>query len=69
MVVLFLLLIGLCLALITVSIVFWTRMLVDCVSREFEHPDDKLIWVLILIFVNAFGAVIYYFMVKKKARP
>ncbi len=51
--------------------VFWLWMLVDCLKR----PDDrfaiggnyaKLIWVLVIVFVGFIGALIYYFLVKRR---
>ncbi len=51
--------------------VFWLWMLVDCLKR----PDDrfaiggnyaKLIWVLVIVFVGFIGALIYYFLIKRR---
>ena len=41
--------------------VFWVWMLVDCVSNEPSEGNDKLIWALVIIFLNFLGAAIYYF--------
>lgn len=49
------------------SFVFWILMLVDCAQRSFKNETDKVVWILILVFLHALGAVIYYFAVKKKA--
>jgi hypothetical protein len=46
------------------GVVFWIWMLVDCLSRK--KFEDKLVWVIILIFLNIFGAILYYFIVKNK---
>lgn len=53
-------------ALLLFSSVFRGWMLVDCVKREFPKPDERTTRVLILIFDNIVGALIYYKMVKKK---
>ncbi len=42
--------------------VFWVWMLVDCVSNEPSEGNDKLIWALVIIFLNFLGAAIYYFV-------
>ncbi len=42
--------------------IFWVFMLVDCINRKF---DRKLAWMLIINLVP-FGAVFYYFFVKKQ---
>ena len=51
--------------------VVWIMMLVDCVKREnSEFPNagesTKTMWLLIVILTSGVGAIIYYFMVRKK---
>lgn len=46
--------------------IFWIWMLVDCVKRDFKNENEKLLWILILIFAHWIGALIYYFLVKRK---
>ena len=48
--------------------IFWILMLVDAVQRKFKGPNDKLVWVLVLIFLNLIGAIIYYFVVYSKVK-
>jgi hypothetical protein len=52
-------------------IVLWFWMLIDCLKR----PDDmfkiggnnaRLVWILVIIFTGLIGALIYYFLIKKK---
>lgn len=45
---------------------FWIWMLVDCLQNQSFEGNDKLIWVIVLIFLNVVGAVLYYLLVKKK---
>jgi membrane protein DedA with SNARE-associated domain len=40
--------------------IFWLWMLTDCASNESSEGNDKLIWILIILFVPLFGSVIYY---------
>jgi len=50
-----------------VGFVLWILMIIDCARRDdFKGENDKLLWILILIFGGIIGAVIYYFVVKKK---
>ncbi len=42
---------------------FWLWMLIDCLKSEL-NTTDKLIWVLVIIFINFIGALIYLFFVK-----
>lgn len=43
--------------------IFWIWMLIDCLKRDFK---DKLVWVILMIIANLFGAVLYYLLVKRK---
>lgn len=42
---------------------FWLWMLIDCVKRDF---DDKVLWIILLIFLSYLAAVLYYFIIKRK---
>ena len=44
--------------------VFWILMIIDCAKREFKGENDKVVWILVLVFLGFLGAVIYYFVVK-----
>ena len=50
--------------------VIWIIMLIDLVKREdSEFPsgeNEKIKWLLIVILLGGIGAIIYYFMIKKK---
>ncbi|VVB92509.1 Uncharacterised protein [uncultured archaeon] len=56
---------------IILGFVFWLWMLVDCLKR----PDDKfafggnyakIIWIIVIIFAGFIGALIYFFLIKKR---
>lgn len=51
-------------ALIVVSVVFWIWMIIDCAQRKMKD-NDKVVWILILIFLGSIGALVYYFVVKR----
>ena len=44
--------------------VFWVWMLIDCLKRDFRKDVEKIAWVLVIIFLQLLGAIIYYFVVK-----
>jgi hypothetical protein len=48
--------------------VFWIWMLVDCATKERGEGNDKLIWVLIILFTHIIGAAIYYFVRRPKRK-
>ncbi len=39
---------------------FWIWMLIDCAVNEPSQGNDKLIWILIIVFTHLIGAVIYF---------
>ena len=48
--------------------VFWIWMLVDCATKERGEGNDKLIWVLIILFTHIIGAALYYFVRRPKRK-
>jgi hypothetical protein len=56
--------IGLAIALTIV----WIVELVDCTKREFKEPNEKLMWVLIIVLAHGIGAIVYWVVGKKKGR-
>jgi hypothetical protein len=45
---------------------FWLWMLVDVITKCPSAENKKLIWILIVVFVGAIGAAIYYFVQRPK---
>jgi heme/copper-type cytochrome/quinol oxidase subunit 2 len=43
----------------------WIYTLVDAVQRDFDGENDKLLWVLVLLFAGVLGSIIYYFVVMR----
>ena len=56
-------LIGIGLIIGALFMAFWIWMLVDCATREF---NDKVVWIIVLMFAGIIGAIVYYFVIKKK---
>jgi len=48
------------LPLALLATVFWVWMLVDCATKEPGQGNDKIIWILVIIFTHWLGALIYY---------
>jgi hypothetical protein len=46
-------------------VIFWIRMFIDCIKREFPNPSEKVVWILVLIFLGMVGAFVYHIVVKK----
>lgn len=45
---------------------FWVWMLVDCLTHETPKDNEKLLWVLLIIFTKFIGAAVYYFVRRPK---
>jgi hypothetical protein len=45
------------------AFIFWLFMLIDAIKNS--HKDMKLIWVVVIIFTNIIGAIVYYFMERR----
>lgn len=46
-------------AFIVVAFIFWIWILIDCATNEPSQGNDKVIWILVLIFTHWIGAMIY----------
>jgi hypothetical protein len=44
-------------------VIFWTMMLVHAINSKIEN---KLMWILAIVFTGLVGAGLYYFIVKRK---
>lgn len=47
-------------------VVFWFWMAWDLGGNKHLSDNEKLFWVLALIFMNVFGAIFYYFYEYRK---
>jgi hypothetical protein len=39
--------------------IFWIWMLVDCIKNPKLTDTERIVWVLVIIFLHALGALIY----------
>jgi len=46
--------------------ILWIMMLIDVIQRKFKKDDEKIIWILVLALTGYIGAIIYYFVIKRK---
>lgn len=44
-----------------VAFVFWIWMLIDCATNEPSEGNDKIVWIVIIVFAHWIGALVYYF--------
>ncbi|MGV8152364.1 MAG: PLD nuclease N-terminal domain-containing protein [Candidatus Nanoarchaeia archaeon] len=62
----FILLLILIFASIILLFVLWIFMLIDAAKRKFKNDNDRVLWILVLALTSYIGAIIYYFVVKRK---
>lgn len=48
------------------SLALWIWALVDVIKRDDFEGNNKIIWLLVVILLQGFGAIIYYFAGRKK---
>ena len=48
------------------STIFWIWMLIDCAMNEPSHGNDKLIWVIIIVFAQLLSALTYFIFRRQK---
>ena len=51
-----------------VSSAFWIWMLVDCAVHEPSTGNEKVIWLLIILFTHFVGALLYLLIERPKHR-
>lgn len=48
------------------AFVFWILMIIDCATRKFKDSIEKVVWIIVIVFLHILGALIYYFVVKRQ---
>ncbi len=49
-----------------VGFAFWLWMLVDCLTSTALVGADKIVWVLVIIFLPVVGAIVYFIFAKQR---
>ena len=47
--------------------IFWIWMFIDCLQNSHLQGTEKLIWVLVLLFLHLIGPILYFFIVKESS--
>jgi hypothetical protein len=48
-------------------VVFWLCMLVHAITNKGLGDGEKIVWVLVLIFLHVLGPILYFFLGRPKA--
>jgi hypothetical protein len=49
-----------------VTSIFWIWMLIDCLTSSLPSTE-KLIWVLVIVFLHILGALLYFFLARRNS--
>jgi len=44
------------------TLIFWVWMLIDAIKNPRLQGNQRIVWVLVIIFVPCLGSLIYYFV-------
>lgn len=46
--------------------VLWLWALIDCIRREFSNPNDKILWIVLILLLWLIGPILYLIVGRKK---
>lgn len=49
-----------------VGFVLWLWALIDCIRRQFTNPNDKILWIVLIILIAWIGPILYLIIGRKK---
>jgi hypothetical protein len=61
-----------------IALIFWLAMLISCLARDYrdfgtiipsDPAADKIIWLLIILFIPLIGAIAYHIAIRRRIRP
>jgi hypothetical protein len=50
------------------ALVFWIWMVIDCATQESDVGNTKLVWIIVIVFMQIIGALIYFFVRRPQRR-
>ena len=52
--------------IIVFSFIFWIWMLIDCIQNPRLSSNERIIWILVVVFLHVLGAFIYFLAGRKR---
>ncbi|MFA7070215.1 MAG: PLDc N-terminal domain-containing protein [Sulfurimonas sp.] len=49
--------------------IYWVITLIDVAKSEFKEDSNKIVWLLVVLFLGPLGSVIYTIVGKKQKKP
>lgn len=46
--------------------ILWLWALIDCIRREFTNPNDKVLWIVLILLIWIIGPVLYLIVGREK---
>ncbi len=47
-----------------IFLIFWVWILIDCARRKFKNSIEKIVWILVIVFMGWIGAFVYFVVIK-----
>jgi hypothetical protein len=54
-------------AIALAGFVFWLWMLIHAIQNRGLDGSERIVWIIVIVFVNLVGAIIYFFVGRPKA--
>lgn len=51
-----------------IALIFWLWMLVHAITNKGLSDGERIVWVIVIIFLPFLGALLYFFIGKPKGR-
>ena len=56
---------GIFLVIMLLPTIIWLWLLIDCIKRDKFKHGSKVVWILLFLFTNLVGMILYYFLEKR----
>jgi len=53
-------------ALVVAAFIFWIWMLIHAITNKGLNDTEKIIWVIVVVFLHFLGAFLYFFLGRPK---
>ena len=49
--------------------IFWIWMIIDCITNNSINGTQKIVWLLVVIFLPLIGSLLYFLLARGGTRP
>ena len=54
--------------ILTIGSIFWVWMIIEAATKEASEGNDKITWIIIIVFTHVLGALLYFFVRRPKRK-